>query len=50
MGGLNREFDGDETNEQWQKRTGYVPEGIVTEEIEADLLKLGWIPVKWDEE
>jgi hypothetical protein len=50
MGGLNREFDGDETNEQWQARTGYVPEGLVTEEIEADLLKLGWIPVPWDDD
>jgi hypothetical protein len=28
---------------------GYVPEGVVTEEIEADLLKLGWIPVPWDD-
>jgi hypothetical protein len=50
MGGLNREFDGDETNEQWQIRTGYVSEGVVTEEIEADLLKLGWIPVPWDDD
>ncbi len=30
------------------KRKNYVPEGIVTEEIEADLLKLGWIPVPWE--
>jgi hypothetical protein len=50
MGGLNQEFDAKETNEQWQKRTGYVPESVVTEEIEADLLKLGWIPVPWDED
>jgi hypothetical protein len=50
MGGLNREFDGDETNEQWQARTGYVPEGLVTKEIEADLLTLGWIPVPWDDD
>jgi len=50
MGGLNQEYDAKETNEQWQKRTGYVPEGIVTEEIEADLLKLGWIPVPWEDE
>lgn len=47
MGGLNQEYDSKETNEQWQKRTGYVPEGLVTEEIEADLLRLGWIPVPW---
>lgn len=49
MGGLNCEFDGDETNEQWQARTKYVPESVVTEEIEKDLLKLGWIPVPWDD-
>ncbi len=50
MGGLNQEYDAKETNEQWQKRTGYVPEGIVTEEIEADLLRLGWIPVPWKDD
>jgi hypothetical protein len=50
MGGLNQEYDAKETNEQWQKRTGYVPEGIVTEEIEADLLRLGWIPVPWEDD
>jgi len=31
------------------KRKNYVPEGIVTEEIEADLLRLGWIPVPWED-
>jgi hypothetical protein len=50
MGGLNREFDGDETNEQWQKRTGYVPESVITDEIRDDLLRLGWIPVPWDDD
>ncbi len=50
MGGLNQEYDSKETNEQWQKRTGYVPEGVVTEEIERDLLELGWIPVPWPED
>ena len=49
MGGLNREYEGDETNEQWQARTGYVPESVVTEEIEKDLNKLGWIVVKYDD-
>lgn len=48
MGGLNQEFDAKETNEEWQKRTGYVPESVVTEEIETDLNKLGWIVVKYD--
>jgi len=28
---------------------GYVPEGVVTEEIREDLYKLGWIPVPWDD-
>jgi hypothetical protein len=27
--------------------TGYVPEGVVTEEIELDLNRLGWRPVPW---
>ena len=50
MGGLNREYDGEETNEQWQARTGYVPEGVVTDEIKTDLNKLGWVPVPWDDD
>ncbi len=28
----------------------FVPEGTVTEEIEADLFKLGWIPVPWNKD
>jgi len=27
--------------------TGYVPEGVITEEIELDLNRLGWRPVPW---
>jgi hypothetical protein len=46
MGGLNQEYDNKETNEQWQKRTGYVPECVVTEEIENDLYQLGWLVIK----
>jgi len=42
MGGLNQEYDNKETNEQWQKRTGYVPEGCITDEIRNDLQRLGW--------
>ncbi len=49
MGGLNREYEGNETNEEWQKRTGYVAECVVTEEIEKDLYKLGWVVVKYDD-
>jgi hypothetical protein len=48
MGGLNREYDGEETNEQWRARTGYVPESCVTDEVEQDLNKLGCIVVKYD--
>jgi hypothetical protein len=48
-GGLNREYEGEETNEEWQRRTGYVPESVVTEEIEKDLYKLGWVVVKYDD-
>lgn len=49
IGGLNREYEGNETNEQWQSRTGYVSESVVTEEIEKDLYKLGWVVVKYDD-
>lgn len=42
MGGLNQEYDQKETNTQWQKRTGYVPEGKITQEVREDLQKLGW--------
>jgi hypothetical protein len=50
IGGLNQEYDAKETNEQWQARTGYVPESVITDEIRADLAKLGWvvIPTKDD--
>jgi hypothetical protein len=51
MGGLGGDWDKDsETFEQWQARTKYVPEGVVTEEIQEDLKKLGWVAVEWDED
>ena len=50
MGGLNQEYDAKETNEQWQKRTGYVPESTVTKEIELDMNRLGWRPVPYTDE
>jgi hypothetical protein len=50
MGGLNSEYEDAETNEEWQKRTGYVPEATVTEEIERDLNKLGWTPIPYNDE
>jgi len=31
-------------------REGYVPEGVVTEEIRGDFATLGWIPVPWDDD
>jgi hypothetical protein len=37
--GIREKYDG-----------GYVPEAVVTEEIEQDLNKLGWIVVKYKEE
>ncbi len=46
MGGLNQEYDAKESNEDWQKRTGYVPEGKITAEIREDFQKLGWVPAK----
>ncbi len=51
MGGFSA-FD-DETEEEAKERfskTGYVPEGKVTEEIQNDLNKLGWVPVPWPED
>jgi hypothetical protein len=50
LGGLNQEYDAKETNEEWQKRTGYVPEGTVTDEIREDFARLGWVPVDTDDE
>jgi len=41
-GGLTQGFDGEETDEQWKSRTGYVPEGKITDEIRNDLQQLGW--------
>ena len=48
MGGLNQDYDGNETNEEWQGKTRYVPESFVTEEIRNDLKKLGWVVVDND--
>jgi hypothetical protein len=46
IGGQNAEYTSEETDQQWQARTGYVPESIVTQEIEDDLYKLGWLIIK----
>lgn len=45
IGGQVADYESTETDEQWRARTGYVPESVITEEVEEDLLKLGWIPV-----
>jgi hypothetical protein len=29
---------------------GYVPEGVVTDEIKEDLKQLSWTPVEWEQE
>lgn len=51
MGGLSGSYDADsETFEQWQDRTKYVPEATVTDEIETDFNKLGWIPVPYKDD
>jgi hypothetical protein len=50
MGGLNQEYEGAESDEQWRARTGYVSESTITEEIEKDLNKLGWMPSPWPED
>lgn len=47
MGGLNSDYEGSETVEEWRARTGYVPEGVVTDEILADFAALGWTPSEW---
>lgn len=46
IGGQNAEYTSEETDQQWQARTGYVPESAVTKEIEDDLYKLGWLVIK----
>jgi len=45
-----RDFRGYDPDLEVACPNGYVPEGQVTEEIEADLLKLGWIPVEWNDD
>jgi hypothetical protein len=47
MGGLNGDYDGSETQEEWSARTNYVSEGTVTDEILADFAALGWTPGEW---
>jgi hypothetical protein len=49
IGGQNLEYEGIESEDAWKKRTGYVPESVVTEEIEKDLRQLGWIVVKYND-
>ena len=46
MGGI---ADYDTDSVEWAARTGYVPEGNITEEIENDLFKLGWLVAESDD-
>lgn len=50
MGGLNSEYEGNESHEDWQARTKYVGEGTVTDEICEDFASLGWRPSPWPED
>lgn len=50
IGGQNLEYDGTMTDKEWQAKTGFVPESVVTEEIELDLNRLGWRPVPWEDD
>jgi hypothetical protein len=36
--------------EEYMAKTGYVPEGQVTDEIAEDFNKLGWFPVPYDDD
>ena len=45
MSGMGGVSDYDVDPVEWAAKTGYVPEGAVTEEIEDDLYKLGWLVV-----
>lgn len=47
MGGL-ADYDTDPV--EWAARTGYVPESVVTEEIEQDFRRIGWMPVPFKDE
>ncbi len=47
MGGL-ADYDRDPT--EWREETGFVPEGTVTDEVRADLARLGWHPVPYDDD
>ena len=49
IGGQVADYTSKETDEEWKSRTGYVSESVVTEEIEIDLNRLGWIVVKYDD-
>ena len=50
IGGPVADYTSEETDEEWQKRTGYVPEGVITDVIREDLFKLGWLCFDEDSE
>jgi hypothetical protein len=45
MSGMGGVSDYDIDPVEWAAKTGYVPEGKVTDEINDDLFKLGWIVI-----
>jgi len=46
MSGMGGIADYDTDPKEWAAETGYVPEGTITQEIEDDLFKLGWLIIK----
>lgn len=48
MGGLST-YNAEEGDKYMAEKL-YVSEGVVTDEIRNDLLKLGWIPSEWPED
>lgn len=50
IGGQIADYESTETDDQWRKRTGYVPESVVTAEIQEDLKRLGWVVVDQNNE
>lgn len=49
IGNYQSDNDTDDGSENLAKKQ-YVPEGVVTEEIEMDFYKLGWVHSKWPED
>ena len=48
--GIGNSEDGYGLASDKPEQGAYVPEGVVTEEIKADLKELGWVPMEWEED